>query len=112
VTHIRPKVLAVVGVLALVAGAVCAMSFAVAQTSCQNGPNGLTIDPQLANLCSGDAWGARIGFIVLVVGALLVLLAAIAATPRYSQRRDARAQARTQAQAPSQEQAQPQANGG
>jgi hypothetical protein len=93
VAHIRPKVLAVVGVLALVAGAVCCMAFAVAQTSCQNGPNGLTIDPQLANLCSGDAWGARVGFVVLVVGALMVLLAAVAATPRYSQQRDARARA-------------------
>ena len=69
------------------------MAFAVAQTSCQNGPNGLTIDPQLANQCSGDAWGARVGFVVLVVGALIVLLAAVAATPRYSQQRDARARA-------------------
>jgi hypothetical protein len=93
VAHIRPKVLAVVGVLALVAGAVCAMSFAVAQTSCQNGPKGLTIDLQLANRCAGDAWGARVGFVVLVIGALMVLLAAVAATPRYSQQRDARAQA-------------------
>ncbi len=92
--HIRPKVLAVVGVLALVAGAICCMAFAVAQTSCQNGPGSLTIDPQLANRCAGDAWGARVGFIVLAVGALMVLLAAIAATPRYSQQRDARARAR------------------
>ncbi|HEX3947918.1 MAG TPA: hypothetical protein VHW47_09435 [Acidimicrobiales bacterium] len=87
----RPKVLAIAGVVAVVLGAVCCMVFAVAQTSCQNGPNGLTLDPQLANLCAPQAWGARIGFIVLAVGGVLVLLAGLAATPRYREVREARA---------------------
>jgi len=93
-------VAAILGVLAIVAGAICTMAFAVAQTSCQDGPNGTTIDPQLANHCSGYAWGARVGMIVLIVGAFLVLLAALSATPRYSQQRDARIEAARAQSAP------------
>gem|GEM_PF-4425666 len=40
-------------------------------------------NPALANHRTGDACGARIGFVVLVVGGLWVLLAGIRATPRY-----------------------------
>jgi len=77
-----PTVLALAGVAAVVAGAGVAMAFAVAQTSCQDG-SGLVPNPGFANHCNAEAWGARIGFIVLVLGGLLVLVAGIRATPRY-----------------------------
>ncbi len=79
-----PKALAVVGCLGVALGAVGAMVFAVAQSSCQDGPGGLVPNPSLASHCAADAWGSRIGYIVLVMGALLVLLAGIRATPRFS----------------------------
>lgn len=71
------------GLVAVVVGAALAMGFAVAQTSCQDGPAGLLPRPALAGHCAGDAWGARIGFVVLVAGGLFVLLAGVRATPRY-----------------------------
>lgn len=88
-----PKVLAIVGCIGVALGAVVAMVFAVAQSSCQDGPGGLVPNPSLAGHCAADAWGSRVGYLVLVVGALLVLLAGIRATPRFSgpaqHRRDA-----------------------
>jgi len=90
VARIRPKVFAVVGAIAVVAGAVCAMAFAVAQTSCQGWSGPTTVNVQTANLCTGDAWGARVGWIVVVIGAVMIVLAAVAATPRYSDVRDQR----------------------
>ncbi len=80
--RVTPKVLALAGVVAAVTGAVVAMAFAVAQTSCQNGA-GLVPNPALANHCGAEAWGARLGFLVLALGGLLVLAAGIRATPRY-----------------------------
>jgi len=86
VHRLSPRWLAVAGVLCVLIGAVLSMSFSIAQSSCQDGPNSVVVNPQLAGLCSGDAWGARAGYVVLVVGAVLVLVAGLAATPRYSRR--------------------------
>jgi len=81
--RVTPTALALAGVVAVIVGAGLTMAFAVAQTSCQNGPGGLVPSPALANHCGADGWGTRIGFVVLVVGGLLVLLAGVRATPRY-----------------------------
>jgi hypothetical protein len=79
-----PKVLAAVGALTAVVGAILAMVFAVVQTNCQDGPGGLLPNPALASSCTGLAWGARIGFVVLVSGALLIMIAGITTTARFS----------------------------
>jgi hypothetical protein len=79
-----PKAFVIIGVVASSLGAVGAMVFALAQSSCQDGPGGVLPNPAFANTCSGQAWGARAGFIVLVLGALTIVTGVILSTPLFS----------------------------
>ena len=86
--RLTPKSLVLAGVVAVAFGAVATMGLAVAQTSCQNWQGPDQIDPTRANHCAGWAWGARVGFVILLVGGLLILIGAIRATPLYRDRAD------------------------
>jgi hypothetical protein len=96
VRWVTPKLLAVSGALAVLVGAVVTITFAILMSSNDVGSSlvatdgtvsgGAKIaDPSLATNMA-YLWGARVGYVVLALGAVLMVAAAITSTPRFSQK--------------------------
>jgi hypothetical protein len=84
-----PKVLVLIGVLVMAAGIVTIVLGQHFQHEClvhQGSINGIDIELSVAQ-CSGYGLATGSGYLVLVAGAGVILVAALADTPRWRNRR-------------------------